>query len=254
MTPIQENIHAFDALVFELADIATYLSLARLIDNPDGHKNSFTYAQYFHEEENSPVSLYFNDFWNTAMDADKAVPNTLHIDGKACSTLGVMGPNACGKSVITQSVIRTVLLAQTVGIVPACEVELTPVDVIFTFKEPREDPNTDKSLYAMEVSSIKVHHKLLEQCRGYGKKSLTWYDEFLNSTNPEEAAALQCAIIKYTMDNYPNDLSIVSTHNPYLVDMLQKADQGVMMHVVIERKANGSYKPLYKLAAGTTDE
>lgn len=51
-----------------------------------------------------------------------------------------MGPNACGKSIITQGVIKNILLAQALDITPAQKATITPFWFLYCFKEPQDDP------------------------------------------------------------------------------------------------------------------
>ncbi|MEM7174141.1 MAG: hypothetical protein AAF380_02700 [Bacteroidota bacterium] len=252
LTLLEENIHALDAMIFEIGQIGTYLSAASLlVNNSTQAKNRFTWPNFINQPH---AYIKLKGAWNTAINAQKAVPNDVFIDASKFNTLAVMGPNACGKSQYTQQSTKVPIIAQAGFPVPAQAATLTPFDSFYAFKEPQEDLNIDKSLYAMELEYINEHNAILKMCKVSGQKSLTYYDEFLTSTNPKEASALQCAIIISNTHQYPNNINIISTHNPYLIDFMLHEKKCKLMHVVINRHPDGSYTPTYKVAEGFNDE
>lgn len=105
-----------------------------------------------------------------------------------------------------------------------------------------------------ELDCIKIHKEILDQCKKQNKKTLTSFDEFLTSTNPTEASALQKAIIENYMNKYPNNINIISTHNPFLIKTIEDSTKAKLMHVVIDRYPDGTYRPLYTIANGFSAE
>lgn len=255
MTLLEENIHMFDEVLFELGHIGVYLPCARLVENPDGNKNKFTFGRYYTDQEKSEVYLNFKNSWSISINPNKAVPNDLFMDGKMYNTAAIMGPNACGKSVIfIRNIFENILLMQTGGIVAGEEGGLTPFWAIFAFKEPKDDPSIKKSLFARELDSVSLHNIILTKCRKFGKKSVTFYDEFLNSTNPSESSALQRVLLEEVMSQFSKNANFMSTHNPYIIDLILHSKKAALFHVRIHRYPDGSYVPLYKIGRGITKE
>jgi hypothetical protein len=253
MQLLRDNIHILDDVLFELGQVGAYLSAAELLADKE-HKNSYTMAEFVEDNTRTAPYLVMQGLWNSALGADIAVANDLDIDGMRHLTLLIMGPNACGKSVITQGAPRAVCLAQVFGIGPFTSCKMTLFGGMYSFKEPQDDPNLKMSLFAFELHCTNEHEALLESCRRAGKFVLTCADERFASTNPAEAAALSVAKLHDTMSQYTNNINIMTSHMGYVVSSINRMENAQVRHVQIDRKKDGSYKPLYTLGEGVSKE
>ncbi len=253
MQLLRDNIHVLDDVFFELGQVGAYLSAAHLLVDKE-HKNSYAMVEFLEDNTRTTPYLAMQGLWSSAVGADVAVANNLEIDGMRHLALLIMGPNACGKSVLTQGAPRAVLLAQTFGIGPFTSCKMTPFGGMYSFKEPQDDPNLKMSLFAFELHCTNEHEALLERCRRSGKFMLTCADERFASTNPVEAAALSVAKLRDTMDNYTNNINIITSHMGYVVSAINRMENAQVRHVQIDRKEDGSYKPRYTLGEGVSKE
>ncbi|MEM7361982.1 MAG: hypothetical protein AAF335_03140 [Bacteroidota bacterium] len=256
MTYCQETFHMMDEVWFELSMVNTDLCAVNLLKNPEKHKNGFSLPKYYSPEGKPNFYIEFRNNWSTSVGANVAQPNDIILDGSEKNAAGVMGPNGCGKSIIfIRAVFETILLTHNLGIMQG-EGGLTPVSMIFAFKEPKDDPSIKKSLYAREVDITKMYDQLLEYYNQLGKITVTFYDEYFNSTNHEEGSALKFFRLIKKINLYDRNANFVCTHNAYEIELLVEHPKAQIYAVEISRsqKDRRRYKPLYTTKKGTTDE
>lgn len=261
MTLLEENIHMLDDMLFEVGRVEAYLAMATLARNPEGYENTFVYPSY---EESPHMRLDLPRIWNPIIDAEKAVPNDVYIDGKKENAYCIIGPNACGKSIINQNIILAPYFAQTIYLVPsgkgASGVKITPISAFYVFKEPQDDPSRNKSLFAMEVEAASICLEILEWADSQGLKSIVSADEFFSTTNPLEGGAIQYAYTDEITKRYKNNLMVISTHNPDLINQFMTDERAQVVQVVIERLPSSDdpylahYKRTFKVKPGKSDE
>ncbi|MEM9737573.1 MAG: hypothetical protein AAF770_00520 [Bacteroidota bacterium] len=252
MTMLEENIHMLDGILFEMGLIEAQIAISELMQNSNSEqKNRYSYVNYLDSKD---TYIKFDGLWSPIVGADKAVANSVDLDGKEHTTIGITGPNACGKSIFNAAINISVALAQSVGITPTRNATITPFGALFAFKEPKDDPGREKSLFASEVEAVKELLNMLYEADLERYKVFISFDEYLNSTNIGEALALQSALAGEIINTFPNAVSVISTHNFSLINYLLKHPKAQVVQVMIERYQDGSYKPLYTVLSGKSTE
>jgi DNA mismatch repair protein MutS len=237
------------APVFAAAgELDMYVALAQLY-NEHEDKNARYCMVDFIENSTTPV-IKAENFWNPFIDADKVVVNTMAFD-LSCPNSILTGPNTGGKSTVIKAIMLDVLMAQTFGIAPAKSLSMTPFTKLNCFMNISDDIATGASLFKSEVMRAK---KLLDLVQSLKQDEFSFViiDEVFTGTSPQEGeqAALQFA---KKLGSYTNNISIIATHYPKMVD-LEKETKGNYRnhHVEILRNEDGSLNRTFKLKNGPT--
>jgi hypothetical protein len=179
--------------------------------------NQFNYATIVGDEHVSeqPI-LKIEDMVHPCIDKTKAITNSVHLgDGSKEQNLILTSPNSSGKSLLIKSIIVNVIMAQTMGIICAKNLVLTPFAFINTQINVPDETGRE-SLFEAEMHRCKDNLDILEQMKK--KYSLIVMDEIFNSTNPLEAVAGAYAVCK-KMASYTNNILIFTTHYNYLTKL-----------------------------------
>jgi len=235
------------APVFAAAgELDMYVALAKLY-NEHEDKNARYCMVDFVENSATPV-IKAEGFWNPFIDADKVVINNATFD-LSCPNSILTGPNTGGKSTVIKAIMLDVLMAQTFGIAPAQSLSMTPFAKLNCFMNISDDIATGASLFKSEVMRAK---KLLDLVQSLKQDEFSFViiDEVFTGTSPKEGeqAALQFA---KKLGLYTNNISIIATHYPKMVD-LEKETKGNYRnhHVEILRNEDGSLNRTFKLKNG----
>ena len=254
LTLLEENIHMLDEIFFEIGLLETYLARAALIKNENKYKHRYTFPIY---EKSKNPSLTCPNIWNILIGPEHAVDNDLYIDGEKEKTLCITGPNACGKSELLLTLLWYIITGQSLGIVPANPNKKAKLSIFYAllmFKEPSENLAMNLSLFAMETNMLIHNLKIQEEMRQQEKLTAVFVDEFLGSTNKDEANALQYAYTNYLSNYLPNTFLAICSHNGELIKECEKSPYAKVIQTVIIRYPDGTYKPTYKIALGASDE
>ena len=167
---------------------------------------------------------------------------------EAFNNLLITGPNGSGKSTYIKSVIECILLAQTVGVVPAQNFTFTPFVNISTYLNI-PDCQGKESLFQAEMSRCYQQLQMLSQAEKQGDFSFNIMDEIFVSTNYQEGMSGAYAIIK-KMCQLTKSLNIITTHFDVLADMDEvKVDK---QYFDIEIDENDTIKSDYKIKSGVS--
>jgi hypothetical protein len=121
------------------------------------------------------------------------------------------GPNGSGKSTFLKTLMTSVILAQTIGFVPAKTMQLTPFTYISTYLNI-PDCTGKESLFQAEMSRCHNHlTKLKELDEQESAFSFNIMDEIFVSTNYYEGISGAWAVMK-NVSKYNNAINIITTH------------------------------------------
>uniref|UniRef100_A0A8C4WXM0 MutS homolog 5 n=1 Tax=Eptatretus burgeri TaxID=7764 RepID=A0A8C4WXM0_EPTBU len=134
---------------------------------------------------------------------DMFVPNDLLSTGDGSKVKVVTGPNASGKSIYLKQVGLIVAMAFIGSFVPAEEVELGPLDGIYSRIHTCESMSLGLSTFAIELKQITSC--LTEST----ENSLVLVDEFGKGTKEEHGLALLTSIMRFWLEQ--------GTHCPHLI-------------------------------------
>ena len=207
--------------IMAIAELDTYLSLARLYKQAQGKPNTFSFPQYL--QTNKPC-IDLTNFWNPAVGGN-AVANSLTLGlHNHPKDIIITGPNAGGKSTLMRALIYTLLMGQSYGIVPAQEGDaqacFTPFANIRAYLNITDDPAKERSLFQVSIQRAQELLQSAEQATPQAF-SLTLFDELYNGTKPEIAESLAFGTLKY-LSTLAHNSCIASTHFP-CVEKLQES-------------------------------
>ena len=142
-------------------------------------------------------------------------------------------------------------MAQTFGIAPSENLTITPFAKLSCFMNIADDIATGTSLFKSEVKRAKKLLELVQNLKS-NEFSFVIIDEVFTGTSPQEGEAAALRFAKH-MGTYTNNISIIATHYPKMVD-LETETNGVFHnhHVEILRNEDGSLNRTFKLKNGPT--
>lgn len=121
------------------------------------------------------------------------------------------GPNGSGKSTFLKTIMMSVILAQTIGWVPASSMTITPFTYLSTYLNI-PDCTGKESLFQAEMNRCHNHLlKLKDLDTTEGKYSFNIMDEIFVSTNYYEGISGAWAVMKNVV-KYNNAVNIITTH------------------------------------------
>jgi len=197
----------------------------------------------------------YKKFWHPIiLNSGNPVPNSLKIK-KKINTLLITGPNAAGKSTYVKTIFINSLLAQTLGIALAKKWEsprpYSYIDTYFNVPDVEGKSSTFQAEMKRCYKFINTLDKLKEENKDM--TALIALDEIFTSTNYKEGVAGSYSIIKYISDNYPNILSLITTHYHCLTKLGEnKRIKNYYLH--IKRDENGKIINSYKIKKGVSKE
>nr|WRJ69738.1 DNA mismatch repair ATPase MutS subfamily 8 [Oceanusvirus sp.] len=168
------------------------------------------------------------------------VPNSVAmIRGK--NGIVLTGQNASGKSTVLRMTGCVVLLAQTVGWVPAAACALEPFKYITTMMGIRDDPEAGRSRFQNEL--LRAGECVEAARRRPNDAGLLLMDEIFGGTDPAQGDACGGKILT-SLTETPGCMYILATHQKGLVEHSKTLD-GVMRFKMLPDS--------YKLAPGVND-
>lgn len=198
-------------IIQAVGEVDAWLTIAKLVrEGQQRENNPITFANYI-PGHHSPY-LRLDQFWNPHLSPEVAVPNHIEIGAQLPLNTIITGPNAAGKSTNMEGIAIAALLAQTFGIAPAQNLEITPFSLIHTHMDISSEVAAGLSTFKAEsVRAIELmdHIENME----VQQFSLTLMDEIFSSTNPIEGEAGTYGYLKIISNN-PNSINICTTHYP----------------------------------------
>lgn len=213
---VHKHIEDLEPLLCAFGELDAYMSIARLYKEFEHNRVHYTFASYIPISE-SPT-IMFNDLWSPFIDPSYVVPNSIALGmSPAIQNLVITGPNEGGKSTFVKSVAIGLILAQSIGIVPASQAKITPFSYISTYLNITDDHG--KSLFEAQVQRAK---HLLDHIDRMGKNKYSFViiDELFNGTDARVGQATSYSIADYLSKN-PQVISIFPTHFPELTRLEQ---------------------------------
>jgi DNA mismatch repair ATPase MutS len=151
------------------------------------------------------------------------------------------GPNGSGKSSMLKTILLNVILAQTLGIVPATNVKLTPFKYISSYLNIA-DAQGKESLFQAEMSRCHNHLEKLKSLEteedGF---SFNIMDEIFVSTNYFEGVSGAYAVIK-ALELYKKSINIVTTHFDALTKRENRGPTYCYKYFTIEDDGSKDYQ------------
>lgn len=185
--------------------------------------------------------------WHPSINAATVVSNNISLNARKNAIL--TGPNAGGKSTLVKSILLSVVLAQTFGVVNAVDLSFTPFEFINS-QISIPDCKGKESLFEAEMHRCKFS---LEQIRSMPSgSSFVIMDEIFNSTNPIEGIAGAYAIAK-TLGSLKSTIVMFTTHYNYLTKLQRDTKRFINYKMDVTRTETGFEFP-YELSSGISKQ
>ncbi len=219
--------------------------------------NSIATLQLLNKDYSLPEYLIYtdkpilecNDVWNPFLDSSRAIKNDFKLGDNIPNNMLITGPNASGKSTFIKSVVLSVLMAQTISIVPSKKMIISPFQLLNTYLNI-PDAKGRESLFEAEMYRARNHINSVNSLTNK-EFSLVVMDEIFNSTNYEEGVA-GAYIIGKELGKIKNSLSIITTHFGYLTKL---SKTGTFMNYMFEvEKKDSQIIKSYKIKEGTSKQ
>jgi hypothetical protein len=207
-------------------------------------------------------TIEIQDFWNlltVISDSTEPILNSIVLGGEneKPNNAIITSPNASGKSTCMKSIIEVIIMAQTIGIIPARNCRLTPFTQINTYLNI-PDTQGKESLFQAEMSRCASQISKLKILKPT-EYAFTIMDEIFTSTNHDEGVSGSYAIIR-KMARFTNSICMVSTHFKIIGSIFGKNPQFISLHLPItissdsndkNKNKNKIINKSYKLVEGT---
>ncbi len=246
ITQIKEEL--LPALV-ALAELDAYLSCANLYKEYAGKEKGFTFATYL--EQDTPC-INMQAMWNPFVGAEKSIVNSVQLGANHPLNIILTGPNAGGKSTFAKGLTLNIILAQTIGMVPARSLELTPFAKINTYMNISDDTAGGNSLFKSEVMRAQELLKIITTLPKH-QFSFSVMDEMFSGTSPKEGEAASYAVAN-NIGNNTNSIAIIATHYPLMKDLEKVTKNFKNYQVRVVRHDDDTFSYPFKLEEGAADQ
>ena len=163
----------------------------------------------------------------------------------------ITGGNGAGKSTLMRSVMISTIMAQTMGVVPAKRMRLTPFTHLSVYLNI-PDAVGKQSLYEAELDNCLDHLNCVQRLPSH-RFGLSIIDELFTGTNPVDGISGSIAVVE-SLGGCKNCYHIVSTHFHQLCELGRKKSTFVNKQFRIEYGSDGRIIPNYRLCNGVSDQ
>ncbi len=167
----------------------------------------------------------------------------------------ITGPNKAGKSIFIKSLATSVLLSQTIGIVPTSKFITSTFDILNSYLHIPDSIGYE-SLFEAEMHRAKNHIDMLKDIDNKNNKNNAFIimDEIFTSTNYVEGYSAAYAICK-KLCQFENSISIITTHYTGL-NTLEEETQGKIVNYKfsIKRDKDNNIEYPHILEKGYSDQ
>lgn len=203
---LQEKLQAVAALDF-------YVSTAQLMEEYRHTATPLTFA-HFHTLK-TPL-LIIKGFWNPLVNGMQPIQEVISLGSEQPHVAIVTGPNKAGKSTSLQAICVSIVMAQTLGIVPAAQCEITPFSCIKTGFNMVNRINENQSLFS---ASLDFANALLDHTKTHKDQFMfVALDELFNSTDFNRGSLI-ARRFAYALDGCHNCITFMATHFNALTEL-----------------------------------
>ncbi|NQU40474.1 MAG: DNA mismatch repair protein MutS [Lentisphaerae bacterium] len=181
-------------------------------------------------------------------EAERFVPNDVHLDCEQNQIIIITGPNMAGKSTYIRQVALVVVMAQMGSFIPADDAEIGVVDRIFTRVGASDDLARGRSTFMVEMQETA---NILNNATA---ASLIVLDEIGRGTSTFDGISIAWAVAEYLHNNAAvKAKTLFATHYHELTD-LALTMPGVKNYNVLVRERNDQIAFLRKIVPGGSDK
>jgi len=227
-------------------ELDMYIALAKLYNSREGKLARYCMVNFVDNSTTPMIDAH--NFWNPFINPDTVVVNNATF-GSSCPNSILTGPNTGGKSTVIKAIMLNTLMAQTFGIAPSESLTLTPFTQLNCFMNISDDIATGASLFKSEVMRAKKLLDIVQSLKPH-EFSFVIIDEIFTGTSPKEG---EIAAMRFAthLGTYKNNVSIIATHYPRMVDLETETNGNYRNHhVEILRNEDDSLNRTFKLKNG----
>jgi DNA mismatch repair protein MutS len=246
MNNVKEEI---EQLFMAVGELDAYSSVAALCHEYRDKRVHFCFPTYI--VAGTPL-LVMNEFWNPFIDSAKVVTNNLSLIGPADRNMIITGPNAGGKSTLIKATANNIILAQSLGIAAAHDMQLTPFYSIGTYLNVVDDIAGGNSLFKAQVARVQ---EIIEIVENTPKDQLSFVivDEMFNGTSAKESKATAYSVAKH-IGTFLNNICVVATHFPLLASLVTEMPFFTNYKVSVDVGVDGAIHYPFKLEFGISNQ
>lgn len=239
-----------------IGELDLVIAIARAISDAEerGH-HRWCFAQF--EENNIEPLLILKNSWHPLLlhhkNLDHIVCNDISFVNGLKNVI-LTGPNASGKTAITTGFATAIILAQSIGFVPADKCVLTPYSTIFVVFAAKSESGAGQSRFTHELTQVQNVVHGLRECVSKGKFAFVVLDELFTGTNSVDGEAAAKELLKLFLEKNLHScvLMMLSTHYQRLTEMAHQSATCANYKVEVDRQHNGTVKRTYTLLPGVS--
>jgi DNA mismatch repair protein MutS len=236
-------------LMLAIAELDAYIACTKLYKKYEDKPNTFSFATYLTQDTPQVTA---ENIWNPFVGAEKSVTNSIQLGQTLPLNVILSGPNAGGKSTFLKGLTLDILLAQTIGIVPASSFSFTPFAKITTYMNIADDTAGGNSLFKSEVLRAQ---ELMDTIEKLDKSSFAFsiMDEMFSGTSPKEGEAATYAVAE-DLGSHPNSILLLASHFPKIKELETTTKNFKNYQVRVVYNEDGTFSYPYKLTEGAADQ
>jgi len=232
-----------------LGEIDACMSIARLYKENADKDVTYSFVEY--SDSNEPY-IGLQDFWNPFVPIDTVVVNSIELGHGVDRNMILTGSNTGGKSTALKAISMNMLLAHTIGIVPASKMVVTPMKYIGTSLNISDDTASGTSLFKAEVLRARSLKEVADTLAG-NEFAFFAIDELFTGTNAVSGSNAACEFVKALVQNN-NLVFAMATHFPQVTQLpIEMPERCTNYKMDVIRHDDGSIEHTFELKHGISD-
>lgn len=244
---IKNNLSCIKPYLKYLANLDVWTSIA--YKGCSGSTHHISFASYIKNDKPLLEIEKLNNLLITTYNVLDTT-NNIKIDDNNKNII-ITGGNASGKSTFIKGIIQTLVLGQTICLVPASSCKFTPFKLINTYLNIPDCQGVE-SLFQAEMSRCQEQIKKLDELKE-NELAFSVMDEIFVSTNFYEGMSGAYAIAR-KMARYNNSSCIITTHFPKLSIACKKYASYKNYYFPVSHDEEGNIVKTYKIKEGNSKE
>lgn len=228
-----------------LSQLDFLLNIAQLVKEFQNTETPYTFADYSRET----AQLSIEGFWNPLLHNMQPISQRMNLGNHNPTVAIVTGPNKAGKSTSLQAISLATLLAQTLTIVPAQHMHMSPFAFYRTGFNMPGRVNQGQSLFS---ASLDFANEIIQTAKHNPDQPIfIAIDELFNSTAFDQGTAIAQRFCQ-ELSSLPNCICLMATHFNDLTKLeAQKPQQ--FKNFKAELATNTDLRSRYILSPGVSE-
>lgn len=248
---LENEVSSLKSLTYMLGDIDSLVSIAEWYLKVNDETNKACLVKFIPSSA-TPV-LNLKNFWNIALDSNKAIANDVELGEDKTLNIVLTGPNKTGKSSTLKAIGINIILAQTYGIMAAEWAEMSVVNKLISHITVIDDISNDSSMMVAEMIRVDRCMKTLHNLKKNQHACVLIDDSLFKGTTFEKGQELAYQFIK-GIGSMPNCYGIIATHMPILATLELEENSNFKNYCIdIALDEQGNAYSTFRLKKGLAD-